>query len=191
MSELPELTAASALVVEQFRNHGMTMGTAESCTGGMILASLTDIAGCSDVVDRGYVTYSNQAKQDMLGVPSEMLAEHGAVSSEVAAAMASGVLEHSDVDASVAVTGIAGPSGGSDEKPVGLVFIAVASRQDGVFVEEFRFDNGGRDFIRRETVLAAYEMLLSYGISDDEDDGETEATMAANPDRPDGVDGAN
>ena len=110
------------------RARGLKIATAESCTGGLVAAALTDIAGSSDVVDRGFVTYSNEAKQAMLGVPAATLKRHGAVSAETAAAMAAGALKNSQADLAVAITGIAGPGGGSKEKPVGLVYFAAASR---------------------------------------------------------------
>jgi nicotinamide-nucleotide amidase len=150
-----------------FRTAGLKAATAESCTGGLIAALLTSVPGSSDVVDRGFVTYSNEAKVEMLGVPPSMIEEFGAVSGQVAAAMAQGALEASNADATVAVTGIAGPGGGSEAKPVGLVFIAVATRMEvGAFVEEFRFDDLGRDHVRNETARNALEMLISYGLPD-------------------------
>jgi nicotinamide-nucleotide amidase len=115
-------------VLDALRCRGWHVATAESCTGGMVAAALTDIAGSSDVVDRGYVTYSNGAKSELLGVDPALIAAHGAVSREVAAAMAAGALARGQVDVAVAVTGIAGPGGGSAAKPVGLVWFGVASK---------------------------------------------------------------
>lgn len=155
-------------VLAGFREAGMRVATVESCTGGLIAACLTSIAGSSDVFERGFVTYSNEAKAEAVGVPREVIDENGAVSSPVAAAMAIGGLEHSRADACVAVTGIAGPGGGSAEKPVGLVYVAVATREGGgAYVEEFRFGPQTRSQIRNATVKMALEMLLSYGIESD------------------------
>ena len=166
----PSLSEMAAHVLDGFRAEGLKIATAESCTGGLIAALLTSIAGSSDVFERGYVTYSNEAKETAIGVDPELIREHGAVSAPVAVAMAMGALAHSNADASVAVTGIAGPGGGSAEKPVGLVFIAVANRQEeGAFVEEFRFGATSRDEIRNETSKMAFEMLLAYGIVDNSD----------------------
>lgn len=161
----PECRAIAEHVLNAFRAEGLRVATVESCTGGLIAAQLTSIAGSSDVFERGFVTYSNEAKAEAVGVPPELIEENGAVSSPVAAAMASGGLERSNADACVAVTGIAGPGGGSDEKPVGLVFVAVAIRDgQGAYVEEFRFGARPRDEIRNSTVKMALEMLLAYGI---------------------------
>ncbi len=136
------------------------LATAESCTGGMIAAALTDIAGSSDVVERGFVTYSNAAKSEMLGVPADLIARVGAVSEEVARAMAMGALVHAPVDLAIAVTGIAGPGGGSAGKPVGLVHFGVARRGVPTHTEHHVFP-GDRDAVRRATVLRALEMLLA------------------------------
>lgn len=133
--------------------------TAESCTGGLIAALLTEIPGSSDVVERGFVTYSNEAKQELLGVPEELLRVHGAVSEPVCGAMAQGALKNSRAEFSVAVTGIAGPGGGSPDKPVGLVYIAVASHAGHVIVQECRFGDIGRVQVRLQTVEKAIELL--------------------------------
>ncbi len=133
--------------------------TAESCTGGLIAALLTELPGSSDVVERGFVTYSNQAKQDLLGVPEELLRTHGAVSEPVCGAMAQGALKNARAEFSIAVTGIAGPGGGTPDKPVGLVYIAVASHTGHVIVEECRFGDIGRDQVRLRTVERAVELL--------------------------------
>lgn len=121
-----DATDLAAFVLEAFRARGWRIATAESCTGGLIAAGLTAIAGSSDVVDRGFVTYSNAAKTEMLGVPAALIAEYGAVSDPVARAMAEGALSRSAADVTVAVTGIAGPGGGSGDKPVGLVWFGLA-----------------------------------------------------------------
>lgn len=122
-----EIAAAAARVLDLCRARGLKVATAESCTGGLVAGALTDIAGSSDVFDRGFVTYSNEAKQEILGVPPATLTKHGAVSAETAAAMAQGTLARSRADVAVAVTGIAGPGGGSADKPVGLVHFAAAT----------------------------------------------------------------
>jgi len=134
--------------------------TAESCTGGLIIAALTDIAGSSAVVDRGFVTYSNEAKIDMIGVSKETLGRHGAVSGETAVEMAAGALARSRAGIALAVTGIAGPDGGSPEKPVGLVWFGVAVKGRPARAEKRLFDNRGRTFIRHESVFAALEIGL-------------------------------
>lgn len=147
---------ASALL-ELCKGKGVKIVTAESCTGGMITATLTDIAGSSAVFERGFVTYSNEAKVESLGVNPSLITQHGAVSSQVAVAMAQGALKHSKADVAVAVTGIAGPDGGTPTKPVGTVFIAVASARDGN-VEECHF-NGDRASVRQQSVAKALDML--------------------------------
>lgn len=163
-----ELVETARYVLEIFRSRSARIVTAESCTGGMISALLTSIAGSSDVFERGYVTYSNQAKAELLDIPMDLINEHGAVSSQVALAMAQGALDNSNATISAAVTGIAGPGGGSEDKPVGLVFVAIAGPL-GLFVEELRFGDIGRDEIRAETAQAALEMLVAFGFDDEED----------------------
>jgi len=152
------LDDAAALLAD-LRRHGFTLATAESCTGGLIAAVLTTVAGSSDVVDRGYVTYSNVAKTEMLGVPAALIEQNGAVSQEVARAMVAGVFEFSRVDVGVSVTGIAGPGGGSDQKPVGLVYLAVGRRGHPAIVRECRFGDIGRAGIRLEAVRTAFAMI--------------------------------
>ena len=132
--------------------------TAESCTGGLIAKTFTDLAGSSDWFDRGFVTYSNAAKSEMLGVPPSVIEDYGAVSEAVANAMASDALRHSDADFAVAVTGVAGPGGGSEEKPVGTVWIAVASAEQLVS-KRHQFD-GDRQAVREATLQAAITALL-------------------------------
>lgn len=136
------------------------VATAESCTGGMIISLLTDIPGSSSMVDRGFVTYSNEAKTEMIGVSPETLEKHGAVSAETAHEMAVGALENSRAGIALAVTGIAGPDGGSAEKPVGLVWFGLALSGKAAVTEKRIFENRGRDFIRRETVRHALRMGL-------------------------------
>jgi len=149
-------------LVEQLANaltaRGWTMATAESCTGGLIAGACTDRAGSSDWFERGFVTYSNAAKTDLLGVPADLIAAHGAVSEPVARAMAAGARAHAPVQVAVAVTGVAGPSGGSADKPVGTVWFGWATPQ-GVFTERQRFD-GDRAAVRRATVAHALAGLL-------------------------------
>ena len=139
MTDLTPLNARAAALLDDLRARGLKLATAESCTGGLIAALFTEIAGSSDVVDRGFVTYSNEAKMEMLGVAGEMLAAHGAVSAPTARAMAEGALRHSRAGLDVAVTGIAGPGGGSPEKPVGLVHFGLAIKGRPTVHAERRF----------------------------------------------------
>jgi nicotinamide-nucleotide amidase len=154
------IRALAEAVLARCREKKLMIATAESCTGGMIAGALTDIAGSSDVVERGFFTYSNRAKTEMLGVPAALIGRHGAVSAEVARAMASGALEHAPVELAVAVTGIAGPGGGSADKPVGLVHLATARRGEELQSEHHVFP-GDRDAIRRATVERALELLIA------------------------------
>lgn len=147
----------AADVIERCKVLGLTIATAESCTGGLIGACLTEIPGSSAVVDRGFIVYSNQAKQELLGVPSGTLETHGAVSAETAAAMATGARERARVDLAIAVTGIAGPGGGSDEKPVGLVHLALAA--DGRLDAVREIFPGDRQAVRAATVERALRMI--------------------------------
>jgi nicotinamide-nucleotide amidase len=156
-----ELRNAATAVLDACRARGLKLATAESCTGGLVAAALTDIAGSSDVVDRGFVTYSDQAKQEMLGVPAETLRDHGAVSRQTAEAMACGAIAHSSAGISVAITGVAGPGGGSADKQVGLVHFAAASRGGMLTHREMRYGDIGRAEVRRRSVLQALTMLRS------------------------------
>jgi len=149
----------AAALLSDLRRHGFTLATAESCTGGLITAVFTAVAGSSDVVDRGYVTYSNIAKTEMLGVPAALIEQNGAVSREVVTAMIDGVFQFSPVDIAVSVTGIAGPGGGSDQKPVGLVYLAAGRRGRPAIVRECSFGDIGRAGIRLETVRMAFAMI--------------------------------
>lgn len=153
------LNASARALLARCKAERLTIATAESCTGGLIAAALTAIPGSSAVVDRGFVTYSNEAKTEMLGVPADLVARRGAVSADVARAMAEGALKHSKADLAVAVTGIAGPDGGSAEKPVGLVHIAAARRGGARLHEEMRYGDIGRDNVRFETVASALALL--------------------------------
>jgi nicotinamide-nucleotide amidase len=138
----------------------LQLAAAESCTGGFISAALTAIPGSSDVFERGFVVYSNRAKTELLDVPPEMIAEHGAVSAMVARTMADGALAHSAADIAVSCTGIAGPGGGSEAKPVGLVYLGLASKGVKTREFEYRFGDLSRDEIRMKTVLAALQLVL-------------------------------
>jgi nicotinamide-nucleotide amidase len=157
----PAIIAASAALLEACRQRGLRLAAAESCTGGLIAAALTAVPGSSDVFERGFVTYSNEAKIEMLGVPATLIAQHGAVSGEVARAMAEGALAHARADIAVAVTGIAGPGGGSSAKPVGLVHIACARRGGDTRHQECRFGDIGRDAVREATLDAAHALALA------------------------------
>lgn len=154
-----EVEAAARRVVERAIARKLTIATAESCTGGLVAGALTEIAGSSAAVLCGFVTYSNDAKRAMVGVSEATLKERGAVSRETAIAMAQGALRNSPADLSVAITGIAGPGGGSPQKPVGLVQFAAARRGGRVIAREERFGDIGRSAVRRRSVLVALAML--------------------------------
>lgn len=153
-----DLTALAARVLERAKAKGVLIATAESCTGGLVAGALTEIAGSSAVVDRGFVTYSNEAKHDLLGVQWDVLEAFGAVSEAVARAMAAGAAERSRAQLSVAITGIAGPGGGSREKPLGLVHFATC-REGHVEHAEHRFGDLGRAGIRHAAVMTALRLL--------------------------------
>ena len=155
----PSLTGEAASLLEACRTRGLRIATAESCTGGLIAALLTGIPGSSDVVERGFVTYSNAAKTELLGVPAGLIAKHGAVSEEVARAMAEGALAHSHADLAVSVTGVAGPGGGSAAKPVGLVHLGLARSGSPTLHQELRLGDIGRGPIRLATVEVALALL--------------------------------
>jgi len=150
----------ATMLLETCRRHGLALATAESCTGGLIAAALTAIPGSSDVVDRGFVTYSNEAKTELLGVPAALIEAEGAVSELVARAMAEGALARSRADLTVAVTGVAGPGGGTAAKPVGLVWFGLA-RRDGATLGESRIFPGDRTAIREATVAHAFALLTA------------------------------
>lgn len=154
-----QILDAAQDLLELSRRQGLMIATAESCTGGLIAGSLTDIAGSSDVVERGFVTYSNEAKNELIDVPMPMIMKFGAVSEPVAIAMAEGALQHSRAHLAVAVTGVAGPGGGTDEKPVGLVHLACAARGLDTIHQRHVFADRGRSFIRWQTVAQAFRML--------------------------------
>lgn len=164
--ETPDPTAEAvikALVAER-----LTIATAESCTGGLVAAALTSVPGSSAAVDGGFVTYANSAKSRMIGVPARMIRDYGAVSTQVARAMADCARHTAGTDIAISTTGIAGPDGGSPAKPLGLVYIACATDQ-GTEVEEHRFGDLGRDGIRRATVEAALKLVLKVMASEPEE----------------------
>ncbi len=144
---------------EHLRAKNLSLVTAESCTGGMIAVAMTDLAGSSDVFERGFITYSNESKHELLGVPDEILETHGAVSAECAKAMAEGALKNSRADIAVSVTGIAGPSGGSAEKPVGLVYIGTAKKGETPQAHKF-ISEGDRNQVRLSTRDQALTLLI-------------------------------
>src|SRR5688500_18100633 len=154
----PETLNLAESVLAACRSRSWHVATAESCTGGLVAAALTAIAGASDVVECGFVTYSNDAKMELLGVPRETIAAHGAISAETAAAMARGAVARAGLDLAVSITGIAGPSGGTLLKPVGLVYLGVA-RKDGAARVEPRVFLGDRAAVRRAAVIEALELL--------------------------------
>jgi nicotinamide-nucleotide amidase len=160
----PRLTELAARVVSENAAAGRTVAVVESCTGGLVCAAITEIPGSSEVLDRGFVTYSNDAKIESVGVSAELIDTFGAVSIAVAWAMARGALKHSDADVAVAITGVAGPGGGSDGKPVGTVIFACALRgqsENDISAEQKNFDPTlSRADIRQEAALAALELLL-------------------------------
>jgi nicotinamide-nucleotide amidase len=159
-----EVLDAARRVLELCRTRGLRLATAESCTGGLVAAALTEIPGSSDVLERGFVTYSNAAKESVLGVPAAILRAEGAVSRKAVEAMAAGALERSPADLSVAVTGIAGPAGGTAAKPVGLVHFAAAGRGGRLVCRECRFGDLGRAEIRRRSVLEALALVQELAV---------------------------
>lgn len=148
-------------VLAAARQRHLKIATAESCTGGLVSAALTDIAGSSDVFERGFVTYSNEAKMQLLGVQASTIAEHGAVSEQTARAMAEGALKNSLADIAVSVTGVAGPGGGTPQKPVGLVHFAIAIKDKPTQADHHHFGDVGRTSIRSQSVDIALRLLLS------------------------------
>jgi nicotinamide-nucleotide amidase len=159
VTDLAPLAPLASELIAEGTARGVKIATAESCTGGLIIGVLTEIAGSSAVVDRGFITYSNEAKTEMLGVPAELIARVGAVSKEVAIAMVEGALARSDADIAVSVTGVAGPGGGTRDKPVGLVHFATMPRGGLVRHAERRFGDIGRSEIRLATIREALLML--------------------------------
>jgi nicotinamide-nucleotide amidase len=153
-----ELTDKAKTLLEICNAKKLTLATVESCTGGLLAGCLTSVAGSSSVVERGYVTYSNQAKIEEVGVDPDLIARHGAVSREVAEAMAAGALRHAPVDLAAGITGVAGPGGGSPEKPVGLVYVSAAAHNTVPTVTENRF-KGDRDAVRAASLAVALDLL--------------------------------
>jgi nicotinamide-nucleotide amidase len=158
------ILARAAPLLQVLRGRCWRLATAESCTGGLICAALTSVPGSSDVVDRGFVTYSNEAKTEMLGVPEALIAGHGAVSAAVAAAMAAGAMAQSRADIAVSVTGVAGPGGGTEEKPVGLVWFGCAVRGVGVRTLSHIFE-GDRGDVRAAAVAVAFDLFEKAALS--------------------------
>jgi nicotinamide-nucleotide amidase len=161
----PELERRAEEIIRLYNERGLKIATAESCTGGLVAASLTAIAGSSAAVERGFVTYSNEAKIELLSVPAELIATTGAVSAETAAAMACGALAHSRADIAVSVTGIAGPGGGNAEKPIGLVHFACGARNERPKLVEKRFGNIGRGLVRQKSVEVALDLLAEAAFA--------------------------
>jgi nicotinamide-nucleotide amidase len=155
----PALFDATRSLLDLCRSKRLTIATAESCTGGLVAGALTEVPGSSDVVERGFVTYSDAAKHAMLGVPAATLEHYGAVSRETAEAMVHGALAHAPADLAVSITGIAGPGGGSPEKPVGLVHFAAAARSGKLIHRERKFGDIGRAQVRHRSVMEALAML--------------------------------
>jgi nicotinamide-nucleotide amidase len=155
------IIAEAAALLDICRERGILLATAESCTGGLLAATLTAIPGSSDVVERGFVTYSNTAKCEMLGVPVWLIERHGSVSEDVARAMVGGALTHSRATLAVAITGIAGPGGGMAEKPIGLVHLAGARRDAPVMHQRLLLGDIGRGEIKRESVRRALALVAS------------------------------
>jgi nicotinamide-nucleotide amidase len=155
----PDLLTRAAELIARYRAAGLMAVTAESCTGGLIAALLTEIPGSSNMLERGFVVYSNAAKQDLLGVPAETLARYGAVSGETAQAMAEGALRASRAEVAVSVTGVAGPDGGTAAKPVGLVHFACVRRGRPTITREERFGDIGREAVRLASVRVGLELL--------------------------------
>jgi len=156
----PETLALAEQAIAGCRGRGWRLATAESCTGGLVAAALTAIPASSDVVEGGYLAYSNAAKIELLGVPADMIAEHGAVSPEVAAAMAAGAIVRAGADVAVSVTGLAGPGGGTPHKPVGLVYVGIASA-GGDLRTESRIFAGDRAAIRHAALMLALELIYA------------------------------
>ncbi len=160
MSCAPDLVARATELLAEFESRGLKLASAESCTGGLLAAVITEVPGASAVFERGYVTYSNAAKSEMLGVPTPLIFEYGAVSEEVARAMAEGALTRSEADLAISITGIAGPSGGTPDKPVGTVCFGLSKRNCETRSWCRRFADRGRGFVREEATRFALGLLL-------------------------------
>lgn len=161
MTQTHRIWSLAQAIIDKAGAEGAIVAAAESCTGGMISAALTDVPGSSAVVDRGFVTYSNEAKHEMLGVPMELIDRFGAVSAPIARAMAVGALRRSRADIAVSVTGIAGPGGGNARKPVGLVWFGLKIEGAPTRVERRVFAQGSRDFVRAKATETALHFLLN------------------------------
>ncbi|QRM27421.1 CinA family protein [Microvirga sp. VF16] len=155
----PAMTNRAAALLDAYKGKGLKIATAESCTGGLVAALLTEISGSSAVVERGFVTYSNEAKTELIGVPADLIAAHGAVSEPVARAMAEGALAHSRADVAVGITGVAGPTGGTAAKPVGLVHFGLARKDAATVHLERRYGSLSRENVRRRAVEDALALL--------------------------------
>jgi nicotinamide-nucleotide amidase len=154
-----EMRTAAIALLDLCKKKKLTVATAESCTGGLVAATLSEISGSSAVLDRGFVTYSNEAKQQMLGVTPATIDVYGAVSKQCADEMAKGALAHAPVDLAVSITGIAGPTGATPGKPIGLVYFCAASRSGRTIAHDRKFGDIGRENVRRESVMQALTML--------------------------------
>jgi len=161
-----DIVEAARRLLDICRRKKLTVATVESCTAGLVAGTLTEVPGTSSILDRGYVTYSNEAKQEMVGVSAATLKAHGAVSPQTAAEMVRGAMARAPVDLAVSVTGIAGPDGGTPEKPVGLVYFAAASRSGALIQDEKRFGDIGRADVRKQSVLQAFRMLHDLAESE-------------------------
>ena len=159
MTFAPDIAQRAAALIAAYAAAGRRIATAESCTGGLVAALLTSVPGSSQVLERGFVTYSDEAKTEMLGVPAQTIAAHGAVSAAVAQAMAQGALANARADTAIAITGVAGPGGGSEAKPVGLVQFGLAWGSARVELRERRYGDLGRDAVRDRAVLEALDLL--------------------------------
>ena len=155
----PDILQSASQVIEALRTKFRKVTTAESCTGGLVAAAITSIAGSSDVFEFGFITYADMAKADMIGVDAALIKRHGAVSVEVAQAMAEGALATASADLALSITGIAGPGGGSPAKPVGLVFVGCAVRGAATLVQRYEFGDIGRDEVRLASVRAGLKLL--------------------------------
>lgn len=160
MTQTHRIWSLAQAIIDKAGAEGLMVAAAESCTGGMIAGALTDVPGASAIFERGFVTYTNEAKIEMLGVPPSVIDQHGAVSAPVARAMAKGALSNSHADVAVSVTGIAGPSGGTDRKPVGLVWFGLAHKDGITRVERRIFAAGSRDFVRTKATETALHLIL-------------------------------
>ena len=161
MTQTHRIWSLAQAIIDKAGAEGLMVAAAESCTGGMIAAALTDVPGASAIFERGFVTYTNEAKTEMIGVPAAIIARHGAVSAATARAMAKGALNNSRADVAVSVTGIAGPSGGTARKPVGLVWFGLADKNGVTRVERRVFAEGSRDFVRTKATETALHLMLT------------------------------